>query len=315
MAQVILMLTCVVFIVVNGRNDGAPLTAIALQSRGERGWAALFYLWVLLPVVPLLGFWGVAESLHDMMGLSDFTPAQATAMILAVLVTIALSNLANIPTSITLGLVGALVGSGWAGGTGTPAGVLIRVLILGLCAPFVAATIAFLLGKLPLAETQGTRTFLLSYRYVALPLLIIAYAANDGQKMAFVTALALSATIPEVASMPVVLFLGSTVFVAGVWWGLRSSGRFIRHGITPVRPLDLLWVETGASMAVLTGSALGVPLSMTQSLTGAVAGVGISRSTRAIYWKSVGRIGIAWVWTLPVATGLSYLFVSTVGRL
>ena len=178
MAQVILMLTCVAFIVVNGRNDGAPLTAIALQSRGERDWAAIFYLWLLLPVVPLLGFWGVAESLHDMMGLADFAPAQATAMILAELVTIALSNLVDIPTSITLGLVGALVGSGWAGGTGTPAGVLARVLILGLCAPFVAATIAFILGKLPLSDTQGTRTFLLAYRYVALPLLIHLYKAH-----------------------------------------------------------------------------------------------------------------------------------------
>ncbi len=309
MATFLLILTCAAFIAVNGRNDGAPLTAIALQSRGDRGWIALAYLWLLLPVVPLFGFWGVADSLYNMMGLNPNAPLQAALMILAVLATITLSNLVNIPTSITLALVGALAGSAWANGTVAPTALLVRVILLGLSAPLVAGIIAFGLGRLALSDTKMTRRILLTYRHFALPLLILAYAANDGQKMAFVIASAFGATIPEVATMPFALFAGSTLFVLGVWFGLRPSGRYIRHGITPVRPLDLLWVETGASAAVLAGSALGVPLSMTQSVTGAVAGVGISRSTKVIYWQSVGRIGIAWLWTLPVAAGLSYLLV------
>ena len=306
----VLLLVCAIFIAINGRNDGAPLTAVALQARGERGWAALIYLWLLLPIVPLLGFWGVADSLYKMLGVGSQSPGRTIALITAVLLTILLSNLAGIPTSITLALVGALAGVGWATGAGISGALLIRVLSLGLAAPIVAALIAYGLGRVRLRDTRATRNIVLTYQKITLPLLITAYAANDGQKMAFVIALALGATVPEVATMPVALFIGSTIFIVGVLFGLRSSGKFVRHGITSVRPMDLLWAETGASIAVLGGSALGVPLSMTQSVTGAVAGVGLSRSTRAIYWRSVGRIGIAWVWTLPVASGLAYVFVS-----
>ena len=112
MTTAVLLLVCTIFIAINGRNDGAPLTAIALQARGQRGWAALAYLWLLLPIVPLLGFWGVADSLYKMMGVGNQAPGRTIALITAVLLTIFMSNLAGIPTSITLALGGGGPGRG-----------------------------------------------------------------------------------------------------------------------------------------------------------------------------------------------------------
>ena len=305
-ATALLGVVCVAFIAMSGRNDGAPLTAIALQVRGDRGWGAMFYLWLLIPLIPLVGIYGVAESLQGLLGSRTHDPAGALALMLAVFVTITIANLTGAPTSITLALVGALTGNALQQGAEVDYALLARVLLLGLLAPLVAAGIAYGLRQLQLPATGFARRVVLGFQRLALPLLISAYAANDGQKVAFVVALALGVTVAEVASLPLWLLLGSTIFLAGVAFGLRSSGKFIRHGIAPVRSRDLLWAEAGASLAVLGGSALGVPLSMTQSLSGAVAGVGMSRSVKSIYWRSVGRIGIAWLWTLPVAAILSY---------
>lgn len=312
MAEWVLAGACLVFILISGRNDGAPLIALGLQARGSRGWTAALYLAVLIPLVPFVGFWGVAESLRDMMGVDGTTAAVSAALIGAVLITIGASNLANIPTSITLALVGALTGSAWAQGGTPPGSLLVRVLVLGVCAPFAAGLMAFLLSWLQLRFGFVTRGVVLMLRRLTLPALILSYAANDGQKALFVAALGLSMSVSHAASNPLVLLGATLVFMFGAWIGLRASGRFVRHGVAAIRSLDLLWVEASASLAVLGGAALGVPLSMTQSITGGVAGVGVSRSVLSVYWRNIGRIGLAWVWTLPASAALSWVLTRMV---
>lgn len=306
--QIALYVVCVAFIFINGRNDGAPLVSIPIQTRRDTWWYPIFLMWLAIPVVPMLGFWRVAESLQSMMGFSPDRYADVLAIILAVLITIGVSTLLGIPTSITLALVGALTGATLASGNEVNWALVARVLTLGLAAPFVAAFISFLLWMMPLQIRRGSSSHkaLQVYRGLTFPALVIAYAANDGQKILFAVALMMGSGVGAAASTGWALFLAASVFILGALSGLRTSGRFVRHGITSITPLALLWTETATAITVIGGSVAGIPLSMTQSITGGLLGTGVARSARSIYWRSIQRVGIAWLWTLPAAGILSY---------
>lgn len=303
-----LFVVCIAFIFINGRNDGAPLVSIPIQTRSDKWWYPIFLMWLAIPIVPLLGFWRVADSLQSMMGFNPERYSDVLAIILAVLITIGASSLLGIPTSITLALVGALTGATLASGHEVKWALVSRVLALGLAAPFVAAFLSFVFCLIPLRIQRGSSShkILQGYRALTYPALAIAYAANDGQKVLFAVALMMGSGVGTAASTGWALFLASTIFVLGTLSGVRSSGRFVRHGITSITPLALLWTETATAITVIGGSVAGIPLSMTQSITGGLLGTGVARSARSIYWKSIQRVGIAWLWTLPAAGLLAY---------
>lgn len=305
------------FIFISGRNDGAPIIAVPSQSARTQVALPIGLLWIALPLVPALGISQVAQALESLAGFSSTDGLRAFSVLTAVLLTLLLSSLVNVPTSITLALVGALTGAALAVGAAVDGKLLARVLLLGLAAPVVAAGLAFLLSKLPVGNTGSipAARIVKFLRAIMFPLLVLAYAANDGQKIAFATALILGTTVADVASSPLILLAASTVFILGVLTGLRQSDKFVRHGVTAVKPLPLLWAETSTTITVIAGSALGVPLSMTQSLTGSLLGVGLEKSRRNVYWSSVRRIALAWVWTLPAAAGISFLLVWGLGAI
>jgi inorganic phosphate transporter, PiT family len=66
-------------------------------------------------------------------------------------------------------------------------------------------------------------------------------------------------------------------------------------------------VETGAGMAILLASQLGIPVSTTHTITGAIVGVGSTQRLSAVRWGIAGRIVWAWVITIPAAAGIAAL--------
>lgn len=305
--HIVLILVALGFILISGRNDGAPLVSVPLQRSYAFGAFAMFCLVLALPLIPWLGFWGVAESLQTMLGSMGTNPATAAALLGGVMLTVGVSTAFGIPTSITLALVGGLTGAAIANRSPVDVSLLVRVISLGLLAPFVAALMAFLLSKIPLTPPKGMLPgdFLRLLRKLTFPILAVAYAANDGQKILFVTALVLGTGIGPVASSFGPVTISALIFLLGTISGLRKSGKFVRHGITRVRPITLLWTEVSTAITVIAGASLGIPLSMTQSLTGALLGTGAARSRRSVYWDSLPRVGAAWIWTLPVSAIVS----------
>lgn len=303
----LLIVGCVAFVFISGRNDGSPLIAMPLQTVRRLWWVPVCLLWVLLPLVPVLGLWAVADSLEDLF-IQTSGIGGAVVVIFTVLLVVGVATAKAIPTSITLALVGALTGVSLATGVGVDAPLLGRVIILGIASPFIAAVLGWALSQLPPAIPKAGASYrtLATYRTVTFPALVAAYALNDGQKVLFCVALVAGSSVAEAASMVPLLIGASTVFCLGAISGLSASGRFVRHGITAASPTRLLWAEAATAMTVVGGSAAGIPLSMTQSLTGALVGSGVARSRRAVYWRSISKVGIAWLWTMPVAILVSY---------
>ncbi len=110
------------------------------------------------------------------------------------------------------------------------------------------------------------------------------------------------------AQVPIwILVLGGTGIVSGLAiFGSRVI-KTIGEKITAVTPTRGFAAEFGAATIVLTFSKLGMPVSTTHTLVGAVIGVGLARGIGALDLRIVGRIFMSWIITIPIAAGATAL--------
>jgi PiT family inorganic phosphate transporter len=102
--------------------------------------------------------------------------------------------------------------------------------------------------------------------------------------------------------------------------GTLSGGWRIIHTmgsrITKLQPVHGFAAETGAAAAIAMATVLGVGISTTHTITGAIVGVGSTKRLSAVRWGVAGQIVWAWVLTIPAAAtigALSYLLLLTLG--
>ena len=104
------------------------------------------------------------------------------------------------------------------------------------------------------------------------------------------------------------LALGGLGIVIGLaTWGWRVI-ETVGSKITELTPTRGFAAEFGAATTIILASRMGLPISSTHSLVGAVLGVGLARGLGALNLNTLRDIAIAWVVTIPVAAGLAILF-------
>lgn len=294
------------FAVVNGLNDGGALVGAGLKVPGLPPLVAAGMLAVALVGTPLLLGTQVATTLvnrlvsfSDSGGAVSGSTALLIAVVTAVLVVATLSR-RGLPTSLTLALVGGIVGAGVGAGLPVSYATLGLVLGAGVAAPVVGAvggfTMSRVAGHLPSRRPVAGRIRVAHIG--AFSLQCVAYAANDGQKMFAVLAVATGAS-GAVTMTPGELALLAGLFTVGLIGGLRPAAATLSAEIVPARPPDAVAAEVSSAGAVLASSALGAPVSMTQSLAAALVGAGMSHGPRRVRWRAAGRLGLAWFLTLP----------------
>jgi PiT family inorganic phosphate transporter len=84
--------------------------------------------------------------------------------------------------------------------------------------------------------------------------------------------------------------------------------------ITRLTPMQGFCAETGGAITLFTATALGVPVSTTHTITGAIVGVGAARRVSAVRWNVARDIVIAWVVTMPMAALIAALFFALTRR-
>ena len=87
----------------------------------------------------------------------------------------------------------------------------------------------------------------------------------------------------------------------GGWRIVKTLG----SRITQLKPVQGFCAETGGAITLFLATGLGVPVSTTHTITGAIVGVGAARRAAAVRWSVAQRIVIAWVITLPAAAGIA----------
>ncbi|HOY34174.1 MAG TPA: inorganic phosphate transporter [Piscinibacter sp.] len=225
----------------------------------------------------------------------------------------------GIPSSSSHALIGGIVGAVIAkAGAGAliASGVLKTVLFI-----FVSPLLGFLLGSLLMvvvahlfrrASPLRVDNLFRRLQLVSAGLYSLGHGGNDAQKTIGIIWMLLIATGYTAASdkMPpswviwtcyIAIGLG-TMF--GGWRIVKTMGQ----KITKLRPVGGFCAETGGAMTLFLATALGIPVSTTHTITGAIVGVGSVRRASAVRWGIAGNIVWAWIFTIPASAFVAGVF-------
>jgi len=218
----------------------------------------------------------------------------------------------GIPSSSSHALIGGIVGAVIAksgAGALVSAGILKTVTFI-----FVSPLLGFLLGSLMMvlvanlfrhSRPMKVDKWFRRLQLVSAGAYSLGHGGNDAQKtigiiwmllMATGYATASDASPPTWVIVSCYLAIGlGTMF--GGWRIVKTMGQ----KITKLKPVGGFCAETGGAMTLFIATALGIPVSTTHTITGAIVGVGSTQRASAVRWGVAGNIVWAWVFTIPAS--------------
>ena len=136
-----------------------------------------------------------------------------------------------------------------------------------------------------------------------------AHGANDGQHaVGLITALLVSSGFLLVFEVPTWVILLSAIAIGlGTCFGGWKVVDKMAKEITKIRPYQGFCAATASSAILVMVTRQGIPVSSTQAINGSIVGVGATRGRTAVQWKVVREMMTAWVITIPLALGISYV--------
>jgi len=220
-----------------------------------------------------------------------------------------------IPSSSSHALVGALVGAGLAkvGFSSVVWGGIFKIGAAIVLSPAVGLFAAMLLVLAVSWSCVRLTPFVVDrrFRYLQLlssAMLSLAHGGNDAQKtMGIITVLLYSQGLlsgPFHVPLWVVLSCQAAMALGTLCGGWRIV-RTVGSRITPLTPVQGCCAESGSALALIGATALGIPVSTTHTVTGAVVGVGAARRVSAVRWGVARTIIVAWVVTLPASAAFA----------
>lgn len=298
------------FGVVSGFNDGGNLLASFTAGRVIAPRAA----WTLL-LLSVLGPLIVGTQVARTVGLSVIDlPGQGAAgfvFITAAAVGVVLASWRlRIPTSMTLALVGAMIGwtladarrssIHWPGAARVLVGMPVSVFAGLVCAFASYRTVRRLLSPVPRARALR----LARYQYVTSALQAVAYGSNDMEKtiglVVVAEVLAGTSRAPRFDSwLPLLLAFAS--FALGALLGGWRVARRVGSGVFRVRPVQAMSEQFGAGLVVAALAFAGAPVSSTQTIDGSLIGVGVGVRASGVRWGVVREMLATWLVTFPLA--------------
>ena len=225
----------------------------------------------------------------------------------------------GIPSSSSHALIGGIVGATLAKAGAAPliaAGLLKTVAFI-----FISPAMGFLLGALMMVavawlfrRTSPLRVdnWFRRLQLVSAGLYSLGHGGNDAQKtIGIIWLLLIAAGLSDAGSaMPPSWVIWSCYIAIGLgtlfggWRIVKTMGQ----RITKLKPVGGFCAETGGAITLFTATALGVPVSTTHTITGAIFGVGSVRSASAVRWGLAHRIVMAWILTIPASALIAAVF-------
>ena len=215
----------------------------------------------------------------------------------------------GIPSSSSHALIGGLVGAAVAkAGTWAlvPAGILKTcafILIAPLMGMLLGALLMLLVSWLFVRSTPSrVDRWFRRLQLVSASLYSLGHGGNDAQKTAGIIWMLLIATGYLGAKDPIPMWVVVACYVTialgtafGGWRIVKTMGQ----RITKLKPVGGFCAETGGAAMLFVATGLGIPVSTTHTITGAIVGVGSAQSASAVRWGIAGNIVWAWVLTIP----------------
>ena len=218
----------------------------------------------------------------------------------------------GIPSSSSHALIGGLVGAAVAkGGTGTlVSSGLIKTMAFIVLSPllgFVFGSIMMLLVSWVFVRSTPRRVdkWFRRMQLVSASMYSLGHGGNDAQKTIgiiwmLLIATGYGATQDKLPPWWVVVSCYSAISLGTLFGGWRIV-KTMGQKITKLKPVGGFCAETGGAITLFLATALGIPVSPTHTITGAIVGVGAAKKMSAVRWGVAGNIVWAWVFTIPAS--------------
>ena len=318
----VIIVIALVFDYTNGMHDAANSISTIVSTRVLKPqqavvWAAFFNF-----IAFLIFGTTVAKTIgKGMIDVNTVTPTVILAGIIGAILWNLITWYLGLPSSSSHALIGGYAGAAIAKGG---MGVIIaagwyKTLIFIVLAPLIGIILGFILRvianwalrKQPMVAINKWSRILQLFSAAAFSL---GHGGNDAQKtMGIITSVLFAGgIIPEfkvpfwvVISAHTAIALGT---ISGGWRIVKTMGQ----KITKLTPVDGFCAETAAALSIFYSTHLGIPVSTTHVITGAISGVGAVRRLSAVRWGVTLNIVWAWVLTIPMAGLISGLLYSII---
>ncbi len=224
----------------------------------------------------------------------------------------------GIPSSSSHALIGGIVGAVIAkSGTGALLATGVGKTVLFI---FVSPTLGFLLGSLMMvivartfrrAAPRKVDRWFRRFQLVSAGAYSLGHGGNDAQKTIGIIWMLLIATGYTAASeaLPPTWVIVSCyiAIAAGTLFGGWRIVKTMGQKITKLKPVGGFCAETGGAMTLFLATSLGIPVSTTHTITGAIVGVGSTQRASAVRWGVAGNIVWAWILTIPASAFVAAL--------
>jgi PiT family inorganic phosphate transporter len=307
-----LIAVALVFDFLNGLHDAANSIATIVSTRVLKpryavAWAAFFnfvaFLFFGLSVAKTIG-----AGIVDVAEVTDRLVFGALAGAIAWNV---ITWLGGIPSSSSHALVGGLVGAGLAkagpraivlsGLTKTAAGIVVSPAMGFILALVLVLLVSWIFVR---ARPAAVDRVFRGLQFVSASAYSLGHGGNDAQKTMGIIAVLLFAHAGRHGTFNVPLWVVLSCQAAMALGTLTGGWRIVHtlgSRVTRLTPMQGFCAETGGAITLFAFTHIGVPVSTTHTITGAVVGVGAARRTSAVRWGVARRIVIAWVITMPMS--------------
>jgi PiT family inorganic phosphate transporter len=232
---------------------------------------------------------------------------------------------AGIPSSSSHALVGGLVGAGmakvgWHAVVWDGLGKTIGAIVLSPALGFALALLLMLILSWAFVRSTPSRVdgLFRKVQFVSASLYSLGHGGNDAQKTMGIIAALLFAhgASGKTFSVPfwVVISCNGAMALGTLFGGWRIV-HTMGSRITRLTPFQGVCAETAGSITLFLATGLGIPVSTTHTITGAIVGVGAARRTSAVRWNVAKDIVIAWIVTMPAAAAIGAVFYWLFGAL
>jgi len=314
---VIIILVALTFDFLNGFHDAANSIATVVSTRvlsPQKAvlWAAFFNF-----VAAFVMGTAVAKTMgKGMIDLSVVTNEVILAGLIGAIAWNLFTWYYGLPVSSSHALIG-----GYAGAAVAKAGVgaillagWTKTLIFIVLAPLMGLFVGFLLMVLVSWTFRRWHPFKLDQLFrrlqlVSAGLYSLGHGGNDAQKtMGIITGLLVSGGYLKTFDVPLwVILISHAAIALGTMFGGWRIVKTMGTKITKLQPMGGFCAETSGAITLFVATHLGIPVSTTHTITGAIIGVGATRRISAVKWGVAGRIVWAWILTIPLSAAVSAL--------
>ena len=329
---ILLIILALFFDYLNGFHDAANSVATVVSTRVLSpkvavAWAAFFNF-----VAFLVFHTGVAKTIGS--GIVDISIVDSNLVFGALVGACAWNILTwwwGLPSSSSHALIGGLIGAGLVKGgfSGLVMGGIMKTVLFIFVSPLLGFLLSLIIGILVFNLFRRTNPFKVDHIFRIGQLFSAAayslgHGGNDAQKTMGIISMLLLGGLAGAEAAPVRDFLlsheelhqvASGEFIiplsvvlmcqASIALGTLSGGwRIVKtmgQKITRLRPVDGFCAESGSAISLFVASAMGIPVSTTHTITGAIVGIGSLRRLSSVRWGVANRIVWAWFITIPAA--------------